>query len=226
MSDKAYHSLLTSLPHIDSLFDSKVTPVSRYQLERRLSSLSFEERKLLGKIERLMHWDQAKDEADDAELIKFATRTRSEVKSQVLRELIDWRLDMRTVVAALRRKKAGQQAPSEPRWSFGTRYEFIRRNWNIPYFNLQFTFPWLPDVARYMENDQSLALEKELLSAVWHELDRIGSKQRFSFEAVVIYLLRWNLVFRWTTYDSEVAIERFDKLVEDALGDFATNLPD
>ncbi|MGL6259251.1 DUF2764 family protein [Vibrio sp. WXL210] len=225
MAEKAYHSLLTSLPHIDSLFDSQVTPISRYQLERRLSSLSFTERKLLSKIERLMHWDSAKDDTSDAELIKFATRTRDQVNSKVLTELIDWRLDMRTVVAALRRKRAGAGAPSEPRWSFGTRYEFIRRNWNVPYFNLQFTFPWLPDVARYMEADQSFELEQELLKAVWHELDRIGAQQRFSFEAVVIYVLRWNLVSRWTTYDNDLAIERFDQLVENALGEFAHDLP-
>ncbi|QIA65580.1 DUF2764 family protein [Vibrio astriarenae] len=225
MAEKAYHSLLTSLPHIDSLFDSQVTPISRYQLERRLSSLSFTERKLLSKIERLMHWDSAKDDTSDAELIKFATRTREQVNSKVLTELIDWRLDMRTVVAALRHKRAGAGAPSKPRWSFGTRYEFIRRNWNVPYFNLQFTFPWLPDVARYMEADQSFELEQELLKAVWHELDRVETTQRFSFEAVVIYVLRWNLVSRWTTYNNELAIERFDQLVENALGEFAHDLP-
>ncbi|MGR5140940.1 DUF2764 family protein [Photobacterium sp. DNB23_23_1] len=225
MSDKAYHGLLTSLPHIDSLFDSKITPISRYQLERRLSALSFDERKHLNMIEQIMHWDRTNNDADDAELIKFATWVRSEVKSQVLRELIDWRLDMRSVVAALRRKKAGEKAPAGPRWSFGTRYEFIRRNWSAPYFNLHFTFPWLPDVARYMEHDQSLDVEKALLEAVWEQLDRISTKERFSFEAVVIYLLRWNLVSRWTTYNSEIAIERFDQLVESALGEFASDLP-
>nr|WP_086937959.1 DUF2764 family protein [Thaumasiovibrio occultus] len=226
MSDKAYHGLLTSLPHIDSLFDSKITPISRYQLDRRLSALTFDERKTLSMIEKLMHWDKGDDEANDAELIKFATRAREQVDNKILKDLIDWRLDMRTVVAALRRKKAGEKAPAEPRWSFGTRYEFIRRNWNVPYFNLQFTFPWLPDVARYMEEDQSLALEKELLSAVWQELDRLSTKVSFGFEAVVIYLLRWNLVYRWTTYDSEVAVKRFDQLVENALGSFASELPD
>ncbi|MCQ1057739.1 DUF2764 domain-containing protein [Photobacterium sp. ZSDE20] len=225
MSDKAYHGLLTSLPHIDSLFDSKITPISRYQLERRLSALSFDERKHLNMIEQIMHWDRTNNDADDAELIKFATWVRSEVKSQVLRELIDWRLDMRSVVAALRRKKAGEKAPAGARWSFGTRYEFIRRNWSAPYFNLHFTFPWLPDVARYMEHDQSLDVEKALLEAVWEQLDRISTKERFSFEAVVIYLLRWNLVSRWTTYNSEIAIERFDQLVESALGEFASELP-
>ena len=76
-----------------------------------------------------------------------------------------------------------------------------------------------------MEHDQSLELEKALLEAVWEELDRISTKERFSFEAVVIYLLRWNLVFRWTTYNSEIAIERFDQLVENALGEFASELP-
>ena len=29
MAENAYYTLLTSLPHIDSLFDSKITPISR-----------------------------------------------------------------------------------------------------------------------------------------------------------------------------------------------------
>lgn len=226
MSNQAYHSIMTSLPHINSLFDSSRTPISRYQLERRLSSLSFEERKLLNKIETLMHWGGTRAGKEDAELIKYATRVREQIKSDTLRELIDWRLDMRTVVAALRRKRAGMQAPTEPCWSFGTRYEFIRRNWNAPYFNLEFTFPWLPDVAKYMESNRSLELERELLNAVWLELDRVGRTHRFSFEAVVIYMMRWNLISRWTAYDSDIAIERFDNLVEEALGEFTHNLPE
>ena len=70
--------------------------------------------------------------------------------------------------------------------------------------------------------DQSLELEKALLEAVWEQLDRISTKERFSFEAVVIFL-RWNPVFRWTTYNSEIAIG-FDQLVENALGEFASEL--
>ncbi|WP_026973363.1 DUF2764 family protein [Aliagarivorans marinus] len=227
MADKAYHSLLASLPHIDSLFDSKQTPISRFQLERRLSALNFDERALLDDIEKLMHWDnEEKEQMGEAELIRHTNRILGRVNSPALKELINWRLDMRTAIAALRRKRAGQKAPSEPQWSFGTRYEFIRRNWNVPYFNLQHTFPWLPDIARAMEEGQSFEAEKILLGAVWQHLTTMASKQRFSFEAVVIYVLRWNLVLRWTTYDREQAIVRFDQLVEGALGEFASALPD
>ena len=49
MAENAYYTLLTSLPHIDSLFNSKITPISRIQLDRRLSMLSTADRDTLVK---------------------------------------------------------------------------------------------------------------------------------------------------------------------------------
>ena len=107
MAENAYYTLLTSLPHIDSLFNSKITPISRLQLDRRLSMLSQEDRDTLIKVEQLMHWSHLGDDVDEAALIKLAARLHTDLQSETLKELVNWRLDMRTVIAALRRKNAG-----------------------------------------------------------------------------------------------------------------------
>ena len=225
MAENAYYTLLTSLPHIDSLFDSKITPISRLQLDRRLSMLSTEDRDTLIKVEQLMHWSHLGEDVDEAALIRLATRLSSELTSDTLRELVDWRLDMRTVVAALRRKMRGAQAPGDPQWSYGSRYAYIRRNWSNPTLGLQHAFPWIPTVIECLNKQDYLALEKTLLEAVWRKLDDVGRKHSFDFEAVIIYVLRWSLVARWTAYNGEQAMERFRELTDQALGEFVKQLP-
>ena len=225
MAENAYYTLLTSLPHIDSLFDSKITPISRLQLDRRLSMLSQEDRDTLIKVEQLMHWSHLGEDVDEAALIRLAARLHSELTSETLKELVNWRLDMRTVVAALRRKMRGTQAPSDPQWSYGSRYAYIRRNWSNPTLGLQHAFPWIPKVIECLGKQEYLELEKILLEAVWFKLDDLGRKHSFDFEAVIIYLLRWNLVARWTAYGGEQALERFSELTDQALGEFVNLLP-
>ncbi len=225
MAENAYYTLLTSLPHIDSLFDSKITPISRIQLDRRLSMMSIADRDTLIKVEQLVHWSHLGDDVKEEALIKLAERLIQELHSPDLKDLVNWRLDMRTVMAALRRKMNGGQAPAHARWSYGSRYAYIRRNWSNPTLGLQHTFPWIPSAVDCLDKKDYLTLERTLLDAVWHKLNELGSKHRFDFEAVVVYLLRWNLVARWTAYNGDDAITRFGDLTELALGDFASQLP-
>ena len=225
MAENAYYTLLTSLPHIDSLFSSKITPISRFQLDKRLSMLSTADQHRLVTIENLLHWDHLGDDVDEAALIRQAERTRATLGSQALKDLVDWRLDMRTIIAALRKKHTGQQAPAAGKWSYGTRYEYIRNHWNSPTLGLGGAFPWIPKVNECLRTGECVALEKVLLQAVWEHLNHMAMKHRHDFEAVVIYVLRWNLVARWTAYDTDKARIRFRDLIENSLGDFKDQLP-
>ncbi len=225
MAENAYYTLLTSLPHIDSLFNSRITPISRFQLDKRLSMLNTADQQRLVKIESLLHWDQLDDDVEEKALIQQAERVRAELASQALCDLVDWRLDMRTIVAALRRKHAGQPTPTESKWSYGTRYEYIRNHWNSPTLGLGSAFPWISKVVECLRNGECIALEKILLQAVWDHLTHLAMKHSHDFEAVVIYVLRWNLVARWTAYDTDKARVRFRSLVETSLGEFRDQLP-
>ena len=225
MAENAYYTLLTSLPHIDSLFNSRITPISRFQLDRRLSMLPQADKDTLISIENLLHWDHLDNDVEEERLIRLAEKLRQQIPSQTLRNLVDWRLDMRTVVAALRRRHQGDTAPNKPKWSYGSRYEYIRNHWNSPTLGLTGAFPWIPTVNECLRTHDHVTLEKTLLEAVWKQLDQLATKHRFDFEAVVIYVLRWNLVSRWTSYDADKAESRFRQLVDISLGEFRDQLP-
>jgi len=226
MAENPYYTLLTSLPHINSLFENRITPLSRYQLDKRLSMLSQREQKLLTQIESLLFWEYLGDDVDEEEVIRLASQTVSTIRSRSLRNLVNHGLDRKTIVAALRRKHLGESAPNSVRWSYGTRYEYIRRHWNSPVLGLSGAFPRIQAVVEAMEKNDPLEVEKIVLQAMWDDLDSMSAKHTFDFEAVVIYVMRWNLVQRWVSYDKERASQRFNELVEKGMGEFIDHLPD
>ncbi|NBC12958.1 MAG: hypothetical protein GVY09_06350, partial [Gammaproteobacteria bacterium] len=85
------------------------------------------------------------------------------------------------------------------------------------HFRLERVYPWLAEAKRLMDDGDPLGLERLLLGAVWTHLERIGAGHEFDFEAVVVYATRWDLVARWTRYDADAALARFDALLETAL---------
>ena len=226
MAENPYYTLLTSLPYINSLFDNQITPLSRYQLDKRLSMLSQDDQLLLTRIESLLFWEYLGDDVDERSLIRFAEQTVSSVHSRSLRDFINYMLDSRTLIAAMRRKNAGEAMPSECRWSYGTRYEYIRRSWSSPVLGLGDTFPRMHRIAEAMDKDDPLEVERQVLLCMWDSLDTMSSRHSFDFEAVVVYVMRWNLVQRWVSYDKEKANQRFDALVDHGLGEFLEKLPE
>lgn len=213
-----YLTLLTSLPAHGPLFGAKQTPLSRLRLEMRLRWLEPEDAEDLAKFEALIAWKDQRFEIDDEALVRQAEQGIAEIHNDFVRELVIWRLEMRTLVAALRHRHAGGLAPSERRrWGFGRWVPLIRRHWGEPHFRLERVFPWLPEAKRLLERDDALGLERLLLGTVWAHLERIGAEHTFDFEAVVAYVACWDLVARWTRYDADAALERFDHLVEAGL---------
>ncbi|MRI32377.1 hypothetical protein EOPP23_05190 [Endozoicomonas sp. OPT23] len=219
MVENTYYTLLASLPHISSLFDSKITPVSRIQLNRRLSMLNHDDRQMLSAIEELMHWSRLESTIDEASLIRRTARLFQSLPGQDLKQLIAWRLDMRTLIAALRRKRAGEKAPAYEQWSFGSRYPYIRRQWAHTALGLQHSFPWVAEASVLLQHRKHGELERLLLKVIWDYLCQFGLKHSFDFEAVVLYVLRWNLVARWTSYNPDLALEKFNQISHQILSE-------
>ncbi len=217
MAENTYYTLLASLPHINSLFDSKITPISRIQLNRRLSMLNHDDRRMLLSIEELMHWSMLESTIDESHLIQRTARLFESLPSKELKELITWRLDMRTVIAALRRKKSGEQPPTIEQWSFGSRYPYIRRQWGHSTLGLKHSFPWIEEAGTLLQSNHHGELERLSLKIIWDYLNQFGLRNKSNYEAVVLYVLRWNLVARWTTYNAELALEKFNQLTANIL---------
>lgn len=221
MSDpNEYTMLMASLPHHSSLFAAKRTPINRVKLESRLKVLRPEHRQNLDLVVNALFWFALPLGMKEGEIIARGREAMDRIENETLREVILNRLEIRTCVAALRRRHSGQTSPPAGRdWGYGRWLNHIARNWSEPSFRLDGVFPWLREADRLMRDNDTLGLERLLLETVWRNLGRYAAEHEFDFEAVVIYILRWTVVARWTLYNSEAASRRFAGLVETALGD-------
>lgn len=215
-----YVMLLSSLPYHGPLFSARVTPLSRIRLQERLSLLDAEDLAEVDAMAGLLDWYRHPVQKTDEEIVRLAKRTIPQLRSSFARELLTWRLEMRTLIAALRRRRDGRDISSEEHeWGYGRWLTQIRKYWNEPCFRLEGVHPWLPEAARFMEMGDPVALERHMLETVWNYLQRMEDGHVFDYERVLIYLFRWDLVGRWTVADAEVAESRYTALIEDGLED-------
>lgn len=212
-----YAMLLASLPYHGPLFGAKQTPLSRIRLNQRLALLDPIEARCLQDARRLIEWAQQEPGMTDAAAVMRAKQLIDDIASPFVRDLVTWRLEMRTLIAALRHRRRGERAPRGRHWGFGRWVGRIAQHWSEPDFGLEPAFPWLPEAARLLERGTAVALERLLLGVAWDHLERVSDGHYLDFEAVVIYVLRWDMIARWTTYDGEEAVRRFDELVEQAM---------
>ncbi|NVK42328.1 MAG: hypothetical protein HWE39_13890 [Oceanospirillaceae bacterium] len=219
-----YVLLITSLPHPGPLFGARQTPLSRLRLEQHLQLLEAGDRQRLDRIESLLHWDRLPFDTTDAEILQQARHLIPTLGDTRLQTIVEQRLELRTLIAALRRRHRGEPAPpldGHCNWGYGRWTGAIARYWQEPGFRLQGLYPWLPEAEKLLTDDDPLGLERLLLAQVWRQLDRAGEEHWFDFVAVVVYVLRWNLIDRWVRYSETVATQRFDALTEAGLDRFA-----
>ena len=181
-----------------------------------------EERQQLEEIVSVLHWARMDNENNsDAKIALEAERVINSIDKPLLRETIIWRMELRTIMTAIRRRKLGMDAPSRnERWGYGQVVPFIRKNWQIDDFALSHRFGWIKQANTLFETEQSVELEKLLLNLSWQHYERIGHAHYFDFEAVVIYVLRWNIVHRWVQCNEEIAMQQFEQLVNNGMGDY------
>jgi hypothetical protein len=162
-------------------------------------------------------WEREPLERTDEEIMRHYEKFMDEVDNRFARELIHYAMAMRTVLAGLRCRRL----QLEPPVGVAPIAAQIARNWSHPDFRLGAQFPWIAEVQRQLSGDSPFDLERMRIEVAWRHVKRIAEEHFFTFEAVVLYLLRWELVYRWTQRDAEVGQEKFERLVTDAMGNFA-----
>lgn len=219
--DFRYTLVMASLPWHGTLFGARRTPLSRLQLDRRLAHLTAPDAERLTRIETVIGWHRRRIDQSDPETLAEADRTVEALNDPVLASIVIERLSLRTLVAALRRRQRGDPAPDRRgRWGFGPWTAWIVRHWQEPDFGLGHLQPWVAEAAALLAEGDSLRLERLVLGQAWADLGRIGQDHGFDFPAVVVYVLRWHLIARWTAYQGESAAQRFDALTDAGLGSF------
>ena len=218
-----YVTLMASLPpHLPNLFATKQTPLSRINLDERLLMLNPEDTIDLAVIENLVHWDRMAIDTTDEEMLKRGIQAENQLKNEFIKEIIRWRLESRTFMAALRRRHLGKSTLyASSKWGYGRWMKQIEMHWKEPAFGLDLQHPWLIDANRFLQEDNFLGLERLLLGRVWDHYGRVAGDHYFDFEAVVVYVLRWDVIDRWSRYNTTRAEKRFNEMAASSLGEYA-----
>jgi hypothetical protein len=213
-----YAMLICSLPHPGPLFRATRPPLSRLRLNEYLRLLQAPDRADYDTVSRLLDWARQGRERRDADILRDAREWVPTLRNPLARELVEWRLGLRSVIAALRYRLHGASAPPVARaWGYGRWLPLITRHWHEPDFQLKRVYPWLGKARDLLAAGESVALERLLLEVVWQELARRAEDHDFDFEAVLIYCMRWEVIARWTRYQELAASTRFEHLVREAL---------
>jgi hypothetical protein len=217
-----YVMLITSLPYHGPLFGARQTPLSRLRLSHRLRILDETDAQALRDLSSVLEWIHQSMSVTDAELIARTKQFEEAWGEGFLSDVMRFRMEVRTIYTALRRRRRGESSPPVGKpWGYGSWVRHIERYWNESGFRLQQVYPWVNEAERLINARDSLALERLLLGIIWNYLTRISVGHEFDFEAVVIYVLRWDLIARWSSYDGARAVQHFDGLVESGMGRYS-----
>lgn len=215
-----YIMLMASLPALGTLLSNQAPPINHVRLEQRLTALDPRDRAELEALRSLLSWARLDIGDEDAAFVARAERMIGAVESEALRACASERLEIRTLIAALRRRHRGEDAPAPgTRWGYGRFVETIRAKWAEPDFGVGRTFPWLVPAREKLEAGDAQGLERIVLQTAWDSGARHLAGHEFDFEAVAFYVLRWSLIDRWSRYDATAAATRFTELLDAAFAD-------
>jgi Protein of unknown function (DUF2764) len=218
----SYHMLISSLPPLPARFEVDRLPISLEKLRDRLRMLEPEDAREIGLMIEILSWSRQFEEADDAAVVKRYDELMQKVTNQLVRETLSAGMDVRMIITTLRRRRRGlgPAAVGIGQWS-----DHVRRHFNVPDLRLGHVFPWIVKVDQMIAAGDLLTLHRNMIGSVWAYLKKRADEFYFSFEAVVLYVARWDVIRQWHELQPQRGRTIFETLVKEALGNHANIYP-
>jgi hypothetical protein len=215
---RRYYQLVASLPALPDFRQTRLLPLSRRRLEERLSLLHVEDLEELMRAERLISWHRQPVSRTTEEIVAMYDEVVAHNRTRELRNVVDFRMNMRTVMVALRLRRQGKAAPSG-RWGTGPYTRIIESRWAEAEFGLGAVFPWISEAQAFLDQGDAMELEKLIMGQSWKKLSQISDAHPFGFEQVFAFAYKWDILHRWLSYDAEMARDRFEALLLEVTSD-------
>jgi len=215
---RRYYHLVASLPALPDFRQARLLPLSRLRLEERLSLLHADDLEDLTRAQRLVSWHRQPVSRTTGEFVAMYEEVVARNRNRELMSMVDFRMNARTVMVALRQRRQGKAAPSG-KWGTGPYTRIIESRWAEPEFGLGAVFPWIPEAQAFLDQGDAMELEKLLMGQSWKKLSQISDAQPFGFERVFAFAYKWDIVHRWLSYDAEKARDRFEELISEVTSD-------
>lgn len=214
-----YYTLIGSLPPLPRHFElAERVPISQLQLRQRLKMLEPTDAEVIYAIRDFLMWERQPLERTDDDVMWHYIQLFETVSNRFARDLIRHAMTTRTIIAGLRCRRLRRGPPV----GVTPVAAQIAREWKHPDFRLGGQFPWIGEVDAQLNGDAPFHVELTKLNIIWRHATRLTEQHDpFSFEAVVLYLMRWEVVYRWTRRDATAGQQKFERLVSEAMGEFA-----
>ena len=186
----------------------------------RSGMLTPEDETLLEYASEFLAWKRQTAIRTDAEMIARFKNLEEHISHPDLQSFFEFNIDQRTIMAGLRRRQRGFPVPSAGElWGVGRYVSHIQRNWEVPDFKLSAVYPWIPQARQHLEAGESLALERLLKTALWDHVDRSVEPYDYGIKAVLSYIIKWDILDQWLSYNVEEAKKRFEELVAEVINE-------
>jgi hypothetical protein len=214
-----YHMLISSLPALPPRFDVERLPITVERLQGRLRMLKPEDAEEIERMLAVLRWGNQFEESSDAAVVQRYNALMHDITNPLVRDILEYGMDVRMIAVALRSRRRGLALPTV---GIGQWFAHIRHNFNHPDFKLRQVFPWITEAERLLAQGDLLNLYRSyVLGATWSYLKKRAEDYYFSFEAVVLYIARWDIMRRWQQLQAERGRAIFETLVTEALGEYA-----
>lgn len=218
-TSRSYVMLATSLPHLPHFEHTRRLPIGPERLESRMRLLGAADLDRLREVRKLLSWQRRWDDetADMAEWCANIDRWQAGEPDAEVRELIVDMLSRRSLLAALRRRRAGRPAPGRfERWGCGPWMDKVKRCWNEAHFGLAYRLPWLVQARDLMERGDALELQRLTVRLDWEGAAGLRRRQPTGYGGVLAYQLQWDVLHEWLRHDVGAARMRLKALVASA----------
>jgi hypothetical protein len=215
---RSYYMLVSSLPALPPRFDAGRLPISLERLQGRLRMLEPDDAQEISEMLEILGWSRQYGEQSDTLVVKHYGELMKGVHHPLVREVLAAGMDVRMVLATLRRRRSGLGPPDI---GFGQWFEQIRGHFRQPDLGLGRVFPWIIRVDQLLAQRDSLNLERQILGATWSYFTKRSDDDDFRFEAVVLYVVRWDIIHHWQELQVERGRKLFETLVTEVIGEHA-----
>jgi Protein of unknown function (DUF2764) len=189
------------------------------RLQARLRMLEPADAQEISRMLGVLRWSSQFVEARDTAVVRRYGELMQEITNPLVREVLAAGMDMRMIMVALRRRRHGLGPPTV---GFGQWFEHIRRHFNQPDLGVGHVCPWIIPFDQLLEHGDVLTLYRRVLGEMWAYMrKRTQDYDTFSFEAVVLYIARWDIIRRWQQLQAERGRAVFEALVTEAIGEYA-----
>jgi hypothetical protein len=218
MPTKNYYTLITSLPHLAPFSSAEHLPINRVRLDQRLHMLDTDHAAQLSRAEFFVVWLPTQSGSDRIDIVHAYRTFMQQPLHSALREYVEFVVDQRTILSALRIKESGLPLPQEDAsWAVGRWSGWIKSHWDDQDFGLKHMYPWTEEAREMLRSKDVWGLETLRLQQCWNKLTRIGSGNLFGFEAVVSFYFRWHILNDWLAHDAEKSKNAFRQLVNEVI---------